>query len=78
MRLNKPVLQIFSDLGLEICDIEPDVCLYKSGLVDSADLLQIIMLIEERIESRLDLEKVLSNDFTLEYISQICDGLKDQ
>ena len=60
---------LFEELNLDISKACENACLYKTGFLDSANLLQLLMLIEQsRPGGRICLEKVLSQDITLDLL----------
>ncbi|GGB45659.1 hypothetical protein GCM10011316_17160 [Roseibium aquae] len=44
---------------------DPDACLYRSGVLDSYDLMQLLLEIEMRSGARLDLAALVERPITL-------------
>lgn len=63
---------LFQELSLDISSAQVDVCLYRSGFLDSADLLQLLLLVEQsRPGAPICLEEVLSQDITLQLLESL-------
>ena len=59
-----PVLSAFASLGLQPPSDE-NQCIYKSGLVDSTDLMQVLLEIELETEKHIDLSTLIDGDVSL-------------
>ena len=64
---------IFEELKLDITKPNRKDCLYRSGFLDSADLLQLLLLIEQSISGNLCLEDILSKHITIELLESLLD-----
>lgn len=63
---------LFQELSLDVSQAQVDICLYRSGFLDSADLLQLLLLIEQsRAGTPICLEEVLSQDITLKLLESL-------
>jgi hypothetical protein len=52
---------------------DDQVCIYKSGLIDSADLMQLLLEIEMESGKRLDLATLMEDDISLSRLQEILD-----
>ena len=59
-----PILTAFNSLKLQR-PLDEHLCIYKSGLVDSADLMQLLLEIELETEQRIDLSALIEGDVSL-------------
>jgi acyl carrier protein len=55
---------VLAQLGVEDDHLPPDVDLLSEGLVDSFGFLQLILALEERLGTELDLEELDTVDLT--------------
>jgi len=63
---------LFQQLDLELSNAEPNTCLYKSGFLDSANLLQLLLMIENSRQGKaVNLEEILSKDITLQLLENL-------
>ena len=78
-RKNKIIIEkVFSKLGKKTPSNE-EVCIYKSGLVDSFELLQVVLEIELMADISIDLEKLTSGDVSLRSIDKyVSSGIKQK
>jgi acyl carrier protein len=64
--------------AFQALDIQPpadnQICIYKSGLVDSADLMQLLLEIEMETSKRLDLSTLMDGDITLARLRETLAG----
>jgi len=64
--------------AFQALDIQPpeddQTCIYKSGLVDSADLMQLLFEIEMDTGNRLDLSTLMNGDITLIRLRETLEG----
>jgi len=70
-----PVLTAFTSLGL-VPPSDERVCIYKSGLVDSADLMQLLLEIELETEKQIDLSALIEGDVSLIRLRASVNGAK--
>lgn len=70
-----PVLIAFASLALPL---PPDehTCIYKSGLVDSADLMQLLLEIELETNKRIDLSALIDGDVSVVRLREALSGAK--
>jgi hypothetical protein len=52
---------------------DEQVCIYKSGLIDSAELMQLLLEIEMESGKRLDLAALMEDDISLIRLQEILD-----
>jgi len=63
---------LFEELDLDAYEAHENACLYKTGFLDSANLLQLLMLIEQSRPGRpICLDAVLSQDITLDLLRNL-------
>jgi acyl carrier protein len=60
-----PVRDAFSAIGKTLPG-SLDNCLYKSGFIDSFDLMQIVLEIELRTGTRIDLAQLMAGEVTID------------
>lgn len=59
-----PIVQAFAAIG-KTAPQDENVCVYHTGLLDSAELLQLLLEIELETEKRLDLASLMEGAITL-------------
>lgn len=59
-----PILAAFHVLNIQL-PADDQACIYKTGLVDSADLMQLLLEIEIETGKRLDLSALIDGDISL-------------
>lgn len=59
-----PILAAFHVLYIQLPE-DDQACIYKTGLVDSADLMQLLLEIEIETGKRLDLSALIDGDISL-------------
>lgn len=64
-----PIVRAFSALGLGMPKSEA-TCIYRTGLVDSFGLIQIILELEMETGVRLDLATLMQEEITLAALRQ--------
>ncbi len=64
------IAQAFKAIGKEVPVLD-DVCIYRSGLVDSFELMQLVMEIEFLVGKGIDLESLVAQDVTLKRLRAI-------
>ena len=69
------ILKAFQMIGITPPD-EDQNCIYKSGHVDSGDLMQLLLEIELETGKRLNLSALVEGDITLSRLRQILAGDK--
>jgi len=52
---------------------DDQVCIYKSGLIDSAELMQLLLEVEMESGKRLDLAALMEGDISLTRLQEILD-----
>ena len=63
---------LFKELNLSYPDANSSVCLYRSGFLDSADLLQLLLLIEQSTPGRvINLEEILTKEITVKLLNDL-------
>lgn len=63
---------LFEELNLDASGAYENECLYKTGFLDSVNLLQLLMLIEQsRVGGRICLEEILAQDITLDLLRSL-------
>jgi len=62
----------FISLNLNVPS-DAQVCIYKSGLIDSAELMQLLLEIEMESGKRLDLAILMEDDISLIRLQEILD-----
>lgn len=60
-----PVRDAFVAIGKPLPET-PDNCLYKSGFIDSFDLMQVVLEIELRTGTRIDLAELMGGEVTID------------
>ena len=70
-----PVLTAFDYLKLQP-PADEHLCIYKSGLVDSADLMQLLLEIELKTNKSIDLAALIEGDVSLFRLRASVDGAK--
>jgi len=55
---------VFTTLGKSLPESE-DVCIYKSGLVDSFELMQVVLELELLTGKHLDISKLVAEEVSL-------------
>jgi hypothetical protein len=70
-----PVLMAFLSLALPL---PPDeyTCIYKSGLADSADLMQLLLEIELVTNKRIDLSALIDGEVSVMRLREALNGAK--
>jgi len=52
---------------------DDQVCIYKSGLIDSAELMQLLLEVEMESGKRIDLAALMEGDISLIRLQEILD-----
>lgn len=60
----EPILQAFSALEIPLPESD-SICIYRTGLVDSFNLMQLVLEIEMETGVRLDLAALMEGEITL-------------
>ena len=64
-------------VGLDISSIKPDTALFTSNLLDSFSLVELILFVEEEMNTKIDPEDVRIENFdTVEQIMQFAASRK--
>ena len=63
----KIILQALDSLGKVIPESN-SLCLYRSGILDSAEMMQFILEIELETGKRMDLSKLMEKDISIDFI----------
>ena len=73
MKSEDVILNAFQMIGITPPD-EDQTCIYKSGHVDSGDLMQLILEIELETGKRLNLSALVEGDITLSRLRETLEG----
>lgn len=63
MNVENVVVTILKNIGVLLQDDYMDIDLYESGLIDSLQLMQLITIIEERIDIAIDITEITPDIF---------------
>lgn len=63
MNVENAVVTILKNIGVLLQDDYMDIDLYESGLIDSLQLMQLITIIEERIDIAIDITEITPDIF---------------
>jgi acyl carrier protein len=55
---------VFTAIGMKLPEDE-DICIYKSGIVDSFELMQIILELELLTGTQLNISELVTDDLSL-------------
>ena len=69
------ILQSLKSLGKEMPSNHEE-CLYKSGKLDSAEIMQLVLEIELETEKRIDLVKLMEGDISIKSLINILEVSK--
>ena len=67
------VLKAFRSIGINPPE-DDQICIYKSGIMDSSDLMQLLLEIEIDTGKRIDLPALMQGDVTLSRLRESLNG----
>ncbi len=67
------ISQAFMNIGKEVPD-DDSICLYKSGALDSYDMIQLILEIEMLLDISIDLDTFAEGELSLLRILELFDN----